>query len=99
MSPRNFTRLFKAVFGRAPAEFVTRVRITEARRRLGVPRNNIEGVAASVGFQSADAFSRAFKREVGCRPSTYRERLGVVTAEHFQKTERALEITRSLARG
>jgi transcriptional regulator GlxA family with amidase domain len=81
MSPRNFTRLFKAAFGRAPAEFVTSARITEARRRLEVPRNNIESVAASVGFQSADAFSRAFKREVGCRPSTYRERLGVVTAE------------------
>jgi transcriptional regulator GlxA family with amidase domain len=81
MSPRNFTRLFKTVFGKAPAEFVTSVRITEARRRLEVPRNNIESVGASVGFQSADAFSRAFKREIGCRPSTYRERLGVVTAE------------------
>jgi transcriptional regulator GlxA family with amidase domain len=81
MSPRNFTRLFKAVFGKAPAEFVTRARITEARRRLEVPRNNIESVAASLGFQSADAFSRAFKREVGCRPSTYRERLGVVAGE------------------
>jgi transcriptional regulator GlxA family with amidase domain len=81
MSPRNFTRLFKAAFGKAPAEFVTSARITEARRRLEVPRNNIESVGASVGFQSADAFSRAFKREVGCRPSTYRERLGVVTAE------------------
>jgi transcriptional regulator GlxA family with amidase domain len=81
MSPRNFTRLFKAAFGKAPAEFVTTARITEARQRLEVPRNNIESVATSVGFQSADAFSRAFTREVGCRPSTYRERLGVVTAE------------------
>jgi transcriptional regulator GlxA family with amidase domain len=81
MSPRNFTRQFKAAFGRPPAEFVTRARVTEARRRLEVPRSNIESVAASVGFQSPDAFSRAFQREVGCRPSTYRERLGVVTAE------------------
>src|SRR5437588_5131296 len=81
MSPRNFTRLFKSAFGKAPAEFVTRARIIEARRRLEVPRNNIESVAASLGFRSADAFSRAFKREVGCRPSTYRERLGVVTGE------------------
>jgi len=81
MSPRNFTRLFKAVFRKPPAEFVTRARVTEARRRLEVPRNNIESVAASVGFQSPDAFSRAFQREMGCRPSTYRERQGVVTAE------------------
>lgn len=72
MSPRNFTRLFKIVFGASPAEFVTRARITEARRRLEVPRNNIDSVAASVGFQSADAFSRAFERQTGIRPRTYR---------------------------
>jgi len=72
MSPRNFTRLFKAEFGRAPAEFVGGARIAEAQRRLDIPRNNIESVATSVGFRSTDAFSRAFEREVGCRPSTYR---------------------------
>jgi transcriptional regulator GlxA family with amidase domain len=72
MSLRNFTRLFKAEFGKAPAEFVAGARIVEARRRLEVPRNNVESVAISVGFRSADAFSRAFEREVGCRPSTYR---------------------------
>ena len=75
MSPRNFTRLFKDAFGKAPAEFVASARITEARQRLQVPRNSIESVAMSVGFRSADVFSRAFEREVGCRPSTYRARL------------------------
>jgi transcriptional regulator GlxA family with amidase domain len=66
MSPSNFTRLFKAAFGKAPAEFVASARVAEARRRLAVPRNSIETVASSVGFRSADAFSRAFEREVGC---------------------------------
>ena len=96
MSLRNFTRLFKATFGKAPAEFVTRIRITEARRRLEVPRNNIESIATSVGFRSEDAFSRAFKREVGCRPSTYRERLGVITPADFQTPRKAVVMTRSL---
>jgi transcriptional regulator GlxA family with amidase domain len=77
MSPRNFSRLFKAAFGKAPAEFVAGARIAEARRRLEVPRNSIESVANSVGFRSADAFSRAFEREVGCRPSSYRALLRV----------------------
>lgn len=72
MSPRNFSRLFKAGFGKAPAEFIATARIAEARLRLKVPRNSIESIANSVGFRSADAFSRAFEREVGCRPSTYR---------------------------
>ena len=98
MSLRNFTRLFKATFGRPPAEFVTRARITEARRRLEVPRNNIESVASSVGFRSEDAFSRAFRREVGCRPSTYRERLGVVTPADFQTSRKTVVMSRSLGR-
>ena len=85
MSPRNFTRLFKAAFGKAPAEFVANVRIAEARRRLEIPRNNIDSVATSVGFGSADAFSRAFEREVGCRPSTYRARRGMTREEDFPK--------------
>src|SRR5215470_17498199 len=97
MSPRNFTRLFKAEFGRAPAEFVASVRITEARRRLQIPRNSIESVAASVGFKSADAFSRTFERLVGIRPSTYRGLRGVVRA-NFEKPENAIGMSRPLVR-
>jgi len=87
MSPRNFSRLFKAAFGKAPAEFVAGVRIAEARRRLQVPRNSIESVANSVGFRSADAFSRAFERELGCRPSTYRSLLRVTAEEDLAKRQ------------
>ena len=85
MSPRNFSRLFKAAFGKAPAAFVAGVRIAEARRRLEVPRSSIEGVANSVGFRSADAFSRAFEREVGCRPSDYRSLLRVAAGKALTK--------------
>jgi transcriptional regulator GlxA family with amidase domain len=87
MSPRNFSRLFKAAFGKAPAEFVAGVRIAEARRRLRVPRNSVETVANSVGFRSADAFSRAFEREVGCRPSTYRALLKVTVEGDLTKCQ------------
>jgi transcriptional regulator GlxA family with amidase domain len=97
MSPRNFTRLFKAEFGRAPAEFIASIRITEARRRLLIPRNSIESVAASVGFKSADAFSRTFERLVGMRPSTYRGCPGVVRA-NFQKPEKDFGMSRPLVR-
>jgi len=85
MSPRNFSRLFKAAVGKAPAEFVAGVRIAEACRRLQVPRNSIESIANSVGFRSADAFSRAFERELGCRPSTYRSLLRVTADEDLAK--------------
>lgn len=81
MSPRNFSRLFKNAFGKTPAEFVATARISEAQRRLRVPRNSIENVANSVGFRSADAFSRAFEREVGCLPSAYRSLIRVTVED------------------
>jgi transcriptional regulator GlxA family with amidase domain len=74
MSRRNFTRQFKKTFGKAPAQLVADARITEARQRLLVPRNNLECIASSLGFKSADVFSKAFERHVGVRPRTYRAR-------------------------
>jgi len=85
MSPRNFARLFKDAFGRTPAEFVANARISEAQRRLRVPRNSIESVANSVGFPRTDVFSRTFERQVGCRPSTYRARLGITAEDKVLK--------------
>jgi transcriptional regulator GlxA family with amidase domain len=98
MSPRNFTRLFKAAFGKAPAEFVASARIAEARRRLEVPRNSIESVASSVGFRSADAFSRAFEREMGCRPKTYRALLRVTGEKHLTRRQSNV-LEQSIAHG
>jgi transcriptional regulator GlxA family with amidase domain len=92
MSPRNFSRLFKVTFGKAPAEFVAGLRIAEGRRRLKVPRNSIESVANSVGFRSADAFSRAFEREEGCRPSIYRSLLGISAAEDPNERPKVSEL-------
>jgi transcriptional regulator GlxA family with amidase domain len=74
MSRRNFTRLFHKTFGTTASQFVAEARITEARRRVLIPRNNLESVAASLGFKSADVFSKAFERHVGVRPHTYRAR-------------------------
>jgi transcriptional regulator GlxA family with amidase domain len=98
MSPRNFARLFKNAFGKTPADFVAQLRITEARHRLLIPRSSVEDVATSVGFKSADAFSRTFERLVGVRPSTYRGRPGVIPANNFQKPRKNIPLARSLAR-
>ena len=74
MSRRNFTRLFNKAFGKPPSQFVTEARISEARQRVLVPRNNLESIATSLGFKSADVFSKAFERHVGVRPRTHRAR-------------------------
>jgi len=74
LCPRHFSRLFKRVFNTTPAEFVEQLRLGEARRHLLIPGTTIRSVALSVGFKSADAFRRAFERELGLTPSSFRTR-------------------------
>jgi transcriptional regulator GlxA family with amidase domain len=74
LCPRHFSRRFKTEFGATPADFVERLRLDEARRRLSSGDNSVENVGTSVGFTSADAFRRAFERRLGVNPSEYRER-------------------------
>jgi transcriptional regulator GlxA family with amidase domain len=69
LSPRHFYRLFKETFKKTPAAFVEQLRIDEAQRRLAVRRENVDSVAASVGFKSPAVFRRAFGRQFGVPPS------------------------------
>src|SRR5262249_26573618 len=71
-SQRHFARKFKQTFGGTPASFVEDLRLDEARRRLGEQAQTIDSVAASVGFNSDDAFRRAFQRRFGVKPGSYR---------------------------
>jgi len=74
LCPRHFSRRFKTEFGTTPADFVERLRLDEARRRLSADDNSVESVGISVGFKSADAFRHAFERRLGVNPSDYRRR-------------------------
>jgi len=74
LCPRHFSRRFKEVFATTPAAFVEGLRLNEARRRLALPNQSIDSVAASVGFKSADVFRRAFERRFGVTPVVYRIR-------------------------
>lgn len=72
LSKAHFSRLFKEALGASPADFVESLRLDEARVLLSTPNVSIKGVAAAVGFQSADAFRRSFSRRFGISPSGYR---------------------------
>jgi len=73
LCPRHFSRKFKTKFGITPADFVERIRLDEARRRLLLPEETIGCVAVSVGFRSLDSFRRAFERRFEIAPSMYRK--------------------------
>lgn len=65
---------FAALVGRPPIQYLTRWRLQLAARRLADRSAKVATVAHAVGYRSEAAFSRAFKKLVGCPPSAWRRR-------------------------
>ena len=74
LSARQFARRFKAAFEAAPAAYLERLRLDEARSRLLAGEEGLARVAHAVGFRSDDGFRRAFERRFGLTPAAYRGR-------------------------
>jgi len=74
LSPRQFSRRFRAEFNDSPAAFVQRLRLEEARKRLSASGSTVESVACSIGFGDPDGFRRAFIQRYGVAPHQYRSR-------------------------
>ncbi|MDD5334690.1 MAG: GyrI-like domain-containing protein [Rhodoferax sp.] len=69
----HFHRLFAAWMGETLGDYQRRRRLeTSATRLVAQPRVPVLQIALSVGFGSAEAFSRAFKSRLGCSPSAWR---------------------------
>lgn len=77
MSPRNFARFFLAETGMTPAKFVELARIDAARHYLGSTKLSVEAVAGKSGFADPERMRRAFIRQLGINPQTYRDRFGL----------------------
>lgn len=72
-NPTYFSLLFKKETGMNFLEYLTDVRIREAKRLLSDPRKTIGDVAAEVGYNDVKHFSRVFTRSTGIHPSKYRK--------------------------
>ncbi len=72
-NPTYFSLLFKKETGMNFLEYLTDVRIREAKRLLSDPRKTIADVAAEVGYSDVKHFSRVFTRSTGIHPSKYRK--------------------------
>ena len=77
MSPRNFARFFLTETGMTPAKFVELARMDAARHYLGSTMLSIEVVADKSGFGDPERMRRAFIRQLGVNPQSYRERFGL----------------------
>ncbi len=74
LSPWHFHRLYVLAFRETPHEFLTRLRIDEARRRLAIGSDSATDICFDLGYESLGSFSWRFRNLVGCSPREYRQR-------------------------
>ncbi|OGN99285.1 MAG: hypothetical protein A2Y58_04495 [Chloroflexi bacterium RBG_13_51_52] len=69
----HFQRIFFAVNGLTPAEYVRRRRLTLAARELTSGKAKVIDIAMKYGYDSPDSFTRAFRNVHGITPQAARE--------------------------
>src|SRR5262249_54270531 len=76
MSRSAFSARFAGLVGEPPLAYLTRWRMHLAGARLREGNCTVAQIAEQLGYQSDVAFSRAFRRQFGAPPGTYRRRRG-----------------------
>jgi transcriptional regulator GlxA family with amidase domain len=72
LSRPTFARRFAELVGETPLAYVTRWRMCLATKLLTETELSLEEVAAHVGYETAAAFSKAFRRSCGDAPGRFR---------------------------
>jgi AraC-like DNA-binding protein len=65
---------FTRIMGEPPIRYLARQRLQAAAQRLQGSNDSVARIAFKVGYESEAAFNRAFKREFGVPPATWRKR-------------------------
>lgn len=71
MSRSAFAARFSATLGCAPMEYLSRWRMALAREALSRGGKSLDRIAEEIGYESASAFSTAFRRRMGCSPGRF----------------------------
>jgi AraC family transcriptional regulator len=69
-SPFHFSRVFTGMVGESPGEFLRRLRLERAAYRLQ-HGDRVTEAAFEAGYDSPEAFARAFRLAFGCAPSAF----------------------------
>jgi len=76
MSRSAFAERFTSLVGQPPMHYLTLWRMQVAAQHLREGRGSMAQIASEVGYESEEAFSRAFKRQFGKSPGIWRRQLG-----------------------
>lgn len=73
MSRSVFAERFSSLVGQPPIQYLTMWRMYLAAQQLREGRGNVAQIGFSIGYESEAAFGRAFKRQFGTSPGTWRK--------------------------
>lgn len=73
LSPYYFHRMFSAIIGQTITEHIRDRRLLSACIQLSTTDKSILNVGLDCGFQSAQSFSRSFRKMYGISPNNYRK--------------------------
>ena len=74
LSERHLNRLVKAHFHMSAAKYIEHVKLEQSKIYLSKKSTSVEETSNLVGYVSADAFRRSFKRKYGIAPQSYQQR-------------------------
>jgi len=82
LSPRQFSRAFRAETGQSPAKAIENLRLEAARQMMQQTRRPVDAVAQETGFADRRRMRQAFLRAFGQPPQTIRRnaRAGAVAS-------------------
>jgi AraC-like DNA-binding protein len=72
LSASQLQREFRRLFGMTVGDYILRLRLLMARRKLRATTDAVGRIAAECGFYDQAHFTRAFKKHVGQTPLEYR---------------------------
>jgi AraC family transcriptional regulator len=79
-SPYHFHRVFTGMVGESVKEYVRRLRLERAASRLKLSRQPVIQIALDAGYETHEAFTRAFKAAFGMAPVRFRQHRNPVGA-------------------
>ncbi|KWX75554.1 transcriptional regulator, AraC family [Paenibacillus jilunlii] len=82
----HFHRIFQKYVGKSPAEYIRTRKLSSAARLLLYSEERILDIAVHYGFESQEAFTRAFKRLYALPPAEYRAQMKLLIQEREEFT-------------
>jgi AraC family transcriptional regulator len=72
LTPNHFGRCFKRSTGDTPYQYLTQLRLEEAKRLMLTAQRSLAEIALACGFGDQSHFTRTFSRNVGMSPAAWR---------------------------